>query len=75
MANNHFLRHLANQELTDTIFFATGYAPVKEKLADRTVLREQGFEVCIFTDRRIEVNGIKCRSIPEAKRVIQRHLI
>lgn len=75
MANNHFLRHLANQELTDALFFATGYAPVKEKLTDRTILRDTGFEVLIFNDQRIEVNGIKCRSIPDAKRVIQQHLV
>lgn len=75
MANNHFLRHLASQELTDTLFFATGFAPVKDKQGERTILRDTGFEVLIFNDQRIEVNGIKCRSIPDAKRVIQQHLL
>ncbi len=71
MANIHFLRKLASDELRDTLFFATGIVPVKERTKNNVMLRAGDFEVKIVTNRNISINGDKCKSIPEAKWVIQ----
>lgn len=70
MANVHFLRKLAQDELWDTLFFATGELPTKEKFPQHTILKVHCYEVQIFNDRRITVNGDKCKSIREAKYAI-----
>lgn len=70
MANNYFTRKLASDELWDTLFFATGQLPSKEKTATYTTLEVSLFKAQIFNDRRITVNGFKCKSIREAKSFI-----
>lgn len=71
MANIHFLRKLASDELHDTLFFATGVVPVKQKSKDFVVLTAPEFTVKITTIKNILVNGDKCKSIGEAKYAIQ----
>jgi len=67
MANIHFLRKLAVDELWDTMFFATGERPVKEKTPEFYVLRAENLEMKIHSTRKVFVNGDLCRSVPEAK--------
>ena len=43
MANVHFLRKLAKDELWDTLFFATGELPSVEKTKDFYVMSVPGF--------------------------------
>lgn len=74
MANNYFTRHLASDELRDTLFFATGEVPVKEKTSEYSTLSTRRFNAKIFSDRRIVMNGVKCRSIHEAKLFVQQNL-
>ena len=74
MANVHFLRKLAKDELWDTLFFATGELPTVEKTKDFYIMTVPGFSTKIYNNRRILVNGDKCGSIPEAKYVIQQGL-
>ena len=74
MANNYFTRHLASDELKDTLFFATGEVPVKEKTNEYCTLTTRRFNAKIFSDRRIVMNGTKCRSIREAKLFVQQNL-
>ena len=71
MANVHFLRKLASDELRETLFFATGIVPIKERSKSDVKLLAGNFNVKIVTNRNIYVNGDKCKSIPEAKWVIQ----
>lgn len=73
-ANIHFLRKLASDELCDTLFFATGKRVEKTKTSNHVTLTAGQFDVKIVTNRNITVNGDKCRSIPEAKYVIQESL-
>lgn len=73
-ANIHFLRKIASDELRDTMFFATGERVVKTKSPNHVVLQAGQFNVKIVSNRNITVNGDKCRSIPEAKYVIQESL-
>lgn len=74
MANNHFLRKLAQDELWATVFFAAGEGPKKEKSNDFTVLKTLLFTLKIYTTSNIYVNGKKCKSVNEAKRLIQSQL-
>lgn len=71
MANVHFLRKMASDELWDTLFFATGQLPVKEKSKDFTVLKTDRFAAKIYHTRRIEINKEKCKSVHEAKLFVQ----
>jgi hypothetical protein len=73
-ANVHFLRKLASDELVDTLFFATGFRVEKTRTPDFVTLKAGQFEVKIKTNRSITVNGDKCKSVPEAKYVIQESL-
>ena len=73
-ANVYFLRKLASDELLDTLFFATGEVPKKEKQPDFWTLTAGKYKVLIYTNRKITVNGDKCKSAPEAKYVIQQML-
>lgn len=74
MANVHFLRKMASDDLWDTLFCATGQTPIKEKSKDFTVLSTDRFSAKIYTNRRIEVNKVKCKSIHEAKLFVQENL-
>lgn len=73
-ANVHFLRKIASDELIDTLFFATGSRVVKTKQKTHWDLSAGKFAVKIVTNRNITVNGDKCKSVPEAKYVIQEML-
>ena len=70
MSNVHFQRKIICDELWDTLFFATGEYPDKEKTPDYRALKCGNFNVQIFNARRIVVNGEKCSSSREAKFVI-----
>ena len=72
--NTAFLRKLASDELSDTLFFATGTRVTKTKTPEKWSLSANQFEVDIVNNRNIKVNGDKCRSVPEAKYVIQEML-
>lgn len=74
MANVYFLRKMACDELWDTLFCATGQTPVKEKSKDFTILKTTRFSAKIYTNRRIELNKVKCKSIHEAKLYVQENL-
>ena len=71
MANVMWLRKMASDELMDTLFFSSGERVRKEKFPKFTSLKCPGYEVKVTHTRLIEVNGRKCLSVPEAKRVIQ----
>jgi hypothetical protein len=71
MANVHFQRKIASDELRDTLFFATGNRAEKIKTPEFVTLRVPEFEVKILNFKNITVNGDKCRSVSEAKFVIQ----
>jgi hypothetical protein len=73
--NVYFQRKIAGDELHDTLFFACGYVPSKEKLPQARILRVPGFEVKIVNFRNITVNGTKCKSTEEAKSQICRSVI
>lgn len=71
MANVHFQRKAASDELRDTLFFATGLRVTKERNPDDVTLKAGQFTVVIKHFRLITVNGDKCRSVPEAKYAVQ----
>jgi hypothetical protein len=71
MSNVHFQRKIAGDELRDTLFFATGHRAEKIKCPEFVTLRVPQFEVKIVNFKNIKVNGDKCRSVSEAKFVIQ----
>jgi|Laugrespbdmm15sd_2_1035082.scaffolds.fasta_scaffold153406_2 hypothetical protein len=71
VANVNFLRKLASDELRDTVFFATGQVPSKERDPKFVILKADWLNVKIFTNRNITVNGNKCKSVYEAKVAIQ----
>ena len=75
MSNVHFQRKLASDELWDTLFFATGAPPIKGKQPEFRSLEVPGFFVKIVNLRNITVNGDKCKSIGEAKLVIQERIL
>lgn len=67
MANIHFLRKIAVDELWDTMFFATGQRPVKEKTPNFYILKADNLELKIHSTNRVIVNGDTCRSVHQAK--------
>ncbi len=71
VANVHFLRKLASDESRDTMFFATGQVPSKERDPKFVLLKADWINVKIITNRNITVNGDKCKSVSEAKFAIQ----
>jgi len=71
MANIHFLRKLASDELSDTMFFATGSRVTRTRTPANWTLNAGQFKVVIVNNRNIKVNGDTCKSVPEAKYVIQ----
>ncbi len=72
MANVHFMRKIASDALYDTLFFVDGRVPVKTKDSDSVTLSTTGIKVKIVTNRNITVNTVKCRSLGEARNMIQR---
>lgn len=71
MANVMWQQKVASDELWDTLFFATGSYPEKYKCPEFRSLEVPGFHVKILNFRNIVVNGDKCKSVSEAKFVIQ----
>lgn len=71
MTNHHFQRKLASDELYDTLFFATGEYPIKSKQPEFRTLVAPGFHIKILHFKNITVNGDKCKSVSEAKYVVQ----
>jgi hypothetical protein len=71
MTNYHFQRKLVSDELYDTLFFATGEYPVKTKTPEFRTLSAPGFQIKILHFKNITVNGDKCKSVSEAKYVVQ----
>lgn len=67
MANMHFLRKLACDELYDTLFFATGEVPVKTKSPEHIIMRSADLSIKVVHPRKIYVNGDLCKSTREAK--------
>ena len=74
MANTFFLRKIASDELSETMFFATGERVEKTKEKAHWTLKAGPFTAIIVTNRNIKINGDKCKSVPEAKYVIQESL-
>lgn len=72
-ANIHFLRKIASDELRETLYFATGITTEKVRTPNFTTLKAGVFNVKIISNRNIVVNGDKCRSINEAKYLIQEY--
>lgn len=72
MANIHFLRKLAQDDLWDTLFFSTGEVPQKTKNPNYIILKTRPFEMKIYSNRRITLNDTKYKSIHEVKLAIQR---
>ena len=70
MANVHFQRKIASDELSDTLFFSTGTCVTRTRSPANWTLTSGELKVVIVNTRNITVNGDKCRSIPEAKYVI-----
>ena len=73
-SNIHFLRKIASDELRETLYFATGITTEKVRTPDYVNLTAGKFNVKILSNRNIIVNGDKCKSINEAKFVIQESL-
>ena len=72
MANVHFLRHITQEALWDTIFFAAGAeVPAKERTKDFIHLTARPLDVKIYSNRKILVNGHRCNTMNEAKLIIQ----
>ena len=65
-----FYLNLACDELYDSLFFATGEIPVKEKTEEFTMMKAGFLTMKVVHDRRIYVNGDLCKSVPEAKYVV-----
>lgn len=74
MANVHFLRKMAQDDLWDTIFFASGEVPIKEKTKDFVQLKTRPFEIKIYTNRKILINGFRCNAVKDAKSFIQHQI-
>ena len=71
MVNVHFLRKIASDELRDTMFFCTGERVIKTRDPAWVKLDVPKISVKIITNRNITVNTKKCKSIHEAKWIIQ----
>lgn len=72
MANIHFERKACADELKETLFFATGQIPEKERLPAHTTLTAGQFSVKIVGFKNITVNGTKHKSLSQARYEIQR---
>jgi hypothetical protein len=65
-----FYLNLACDELYDSMFFATGERPVKEKSEEFIIMTAGFLTMKVVHDRRIYVNNDLCKSVPEAKYVV-----
>ena len=72
MANIHFERKACSDELKETLFFATGIVPQKERSTTHVLLTAGNFEIKIVGFKNISVNGVKQKSLTQAKYEIQR---
>lgn len=72
MANNHFLRKMASDELIETLFFSTGNRVTKTKTSDTTTLSVPNITVVIKHNKLIKINGETHKSIHLAKLKLQR---
>jgi hypothetical protein len=75
MANVHFMRKLAKDELWDTMFLASGEYPDVVKTKDFYKLNTAKFQATIYNGNRIVVNGTKCKGIYSAKLFIQENML
>lgn len=73
MANIHFLRKIAKDELFDTMFFATGEQVTVVKTKDNYTLTVPGIQCVIVHNRNIKINNVKTNSITQAKLELQRY--
>ena len=74
MANIHFLRKMAQDELWDTLFFASGEVPSKNRTKDFVELKTIPFDTKIYSNRKIVINGNRLNTIHEAKLYIQQQV-
>lgn len=72
MANIHFERKACSDELRETLFFATGVVPIKEKFPTHVSLKVLDFDIKIVGFKNITVNGKKQKSLSQARYEIQR---
>lgn len=72
MANIHFERKACSDELRETLFFATGVVPTKEKFPTHVSLKALDIDVKIVGFKNISVNGVKQKSLSQARYEIQR---
>lgn len=72
MANIHFERKACSDELKETLFFATGIVPLKERYSTHISLKADIFDVKIVGFKNITVNGVKHKSLTQARYEIQR---
>lgn len=72
MANIHFERKACSDELRETLFFATGEIVVKEKFPTHVSLKAGSIDVKIVGFKNIMVNGVKHKSLTNARYEIQR---
>lgn len=75
MANIHFERKACSNELKETLFFATGVVPVKEKFSTHVTLKALDIEVKIVDFKNITVNSTKLKSLAQARYEIQRMIM
>lgn len=74
-----YVRKLAAEELEDTLKFGglvDSFDRISEKAKDSNgkdcyVLRFAGGTALVYSDRNIVINGIKTKSVREAKRLLQ----
>lgn len=74
-----YIRKLAAEEIEDTLKFGgfvDTYDHISEKAKDRNgkecyLLRFNGGNVLVYSDKNIVINGMKAKSIREAKRLLQ----
>jgi hypothetical protein len=72
MANNHFLRKVAADELIDTLFFSTGNRVTKTRTPDTTTLSVPDVTIVIRHTKNIKINGENFTSVWSAKQKLQR---
>jgi hypothetical protein len=65
---------MAQDELYDTLFFASGEVPSKEKSKDFTILKTIDFEAKIYSTRKIILNGRRFNTVYETRMMIQANL-
>lgn len=75
MANIHFERKACSNELKETLFFATGVVPVKEKFSTHVTLKALDIEVNDLDFKNITVNSTKLKSLAQARYEIQRMIM